>query len=332
MENIKKRCASGPAILRHGSALRSAALRPPTGFSPAMILLGLLWLGLAPPVDACSCILPPGRWLVAYDEVLPANAVGIPGWFLFDGKDFGREGFESHIEVYELHLLDVRKPVAFKLDFLQVPPKDPASGVKGKAAWGQTVFFVRPKGFGPGKRYLVAWGNELDPKRARALFRSRELRVQVGHDRLEAGPAKLRTEAPDRDWTQSGRGVSCVGSFDAQRVRVELELPEAARPFKGSLLYYSTVDGVPWNATQSACQPKIPGRSWIAPGEDLFFAPCGTGDLSGYGDMLDAAPHEAELGAWLPGTDVTFRAQATIDLTCDGDPPEPVNQGQPRTR
>jgi len=127
-----------------------------------------------------------------------------------------------------------------------------------------------------------------------------------------AGPVALKIGEPITGALGIAAGGSCAKIVNAAQLPVEMDLPEAMRPFRDHLYFETIIDGTDhWSPSTSLCSPIVPGASWRGKGVDLLFRACDeTGGLS-------AGRHTVEMRASLPGTNVlVVTSKVEVELRC----------------
>lgn len=141
-------------------------------------------------------------------------------------------------------------------------------------------------------------------------------------------PAPLPTQLGQLQVTRWARGplrlaasARCSREVEVSFVDVELTLAAEAEPWREALVFETWVDGRRWDPRAVALDRLPFGSSWLGRGIDRLYVRCEPDASELYEPGLSAGPHEVELRATLPGTDVVLRtAPIALTLDCAADP------------
>jgi hypothetical protein len=257
---------------------------------------------LAPePSAACSCMYYFKDWgFVSDGGLIPSNSRGLLWWGEFEGAIGTGQGLPVQIASASGESL----PAEYEL-VSKYPPKK--------------LWLFRPRdGFKIGASYFFT-------TRRTSNLGSDEQRVSVKvSDQTAvspAGPVALKVGEPITDALQIAKGVSCSESVTAAQLPIEMDLPEAMRPFRDQLYFETIIDGTDrWGPSASVCCPILPGASWRGKGVDLLFSVCGKAAI--FVDAgLAAGRHTVEMRASLPGTAVSaVTSKVEVDFRCPKEP------------
>jgi hypothetical protein len=207
------------------------------------------------------------------------------------------------------------KRLAFDLDFAPAEFSDRAF-----QPWGRQLVILKPRAqLLPGARYRFSFRRRKFPRMGgppRIAGGVQVLEVSVGTEALlpEAGPVSLAFGKQVIAPLEIRKGASCSTVITAAQQPLSFELPPSAEKWRDALLYSVTIDGRSgWRPARSNCADIPHGTSWVGPGRELLFVRC-SGEASS--DALPGGEHLVTTIAWLPGTNVFFKAERRVFLGC----------------
>lgn len=278
----------------------------------------------------CSCIGPPGEFLVPTGVQIPADGRGLPFW----GPTVIR-WTENGLQPVD--------PIPFSIDRF-VDGRRVRVGVELEVLSGPLItddhrhryarlLLVKPRGgFVPENQYLFTYSPRSD-RHAYATshprYDPRETLVIVGAETIAdaavGAEASLEVGAVAHRSMRVSAGASCSVEIDAAAAAITLRLPPRLERWREVLLYTVTVDGREiWKPSTSLCRDIPPGHSWEGRTRELVYAACGPDDeygrISRARSNLEPGTHDVLMTAWWPGVETTVSAAATVQLTCDAVP------------
>ncbi len=104
------------------------------------------------------------------------------------------------------------------------------------------------------------------------------------------------------------------------QVHIEARLDGMGHRWRDQLLYRTLVDGKRWREASTMCaRVQLRPRTWADTGNDVLYSRCPDEDPWNVYFGLDPEPHEVQMQAFLPGTDIALETETlTVDLSCPG--------------
>ena len=263
---------------------------------------------------ACSCIQETGGFLYENGAEIPSNAVGVPWWGPLGSRD--QAGLDELARFITVLRLDREERVDFDLAFVVNEP-----------GWCNNVVLIKPARGWNADRYRFSYDGAAAlgayyRDSSGPAFQSIDIRVSDDSFQSRLLPGLLAAAPLARgNITVEVDCGSCSAEIDAAYRDIRLRLPETLDRWENVLLYSTTIaGGTSWRPQGSACSPVPPGTSWTGRGTERLYVQC---DRAAYAcaPSVALAPgrHEAQVRAWLPGTDHHVTAETTVDLTCSAD-------------
>lgn len=272
----------------------------------------------------CSCIAPPGDFLIPIGAEIPADSRGLPFWGLghvqwIDGE---RQLFETDAFTVE-RLVDGRRVrLRAEVELLDGPMV--ADSEDHRNDW---LMLVSPAGgFVPGGQYVFTY-NPVRSWRQPTPRRTVVVVSELAFARLAAEEAPSLEVAPaTRQSVRVEAGAMCSTEIDAVTVPITMNLPPALQRWQDILLYTVTIDGEEiWRPQSSVCSDVHPGESWQGRTRELLFTDCRVLDEENAwerpDDSLDPGFHRVVMSAWWPGVEARASAAAVVELSCDAPAP-----------
>jgi hypothetical protein len=278
----------------------------------------------------CSCIGPPGEFLVPTGVQIPADSRGLPFWG------------HSAVRWTEDGLQPV-DPTPFSIDRF-VDGRRVRVGVELEVLSGPLItddhrhryarlLLVKPRGgFVPENQYLFTYSPRSDRHAyvtSHPRYDPRETLVIVGAEKIAdaamGAEASLEVGAVAHRSMRVSAGASCSVEIDAAAAAITLRLPPRLERWREVLLYTVRVDGREiWKPSTSVCRDIPPGHSWEGRTRELVYAACGPDDEHGRISRarfnLEPGAHDVVMTAWWPGVEASVSAATTVELTCDAVP------------
>jgi hypothetical protein len=278
-------------------------------------------------VNACFCPTP-GIGFSTSDGVAPANAQGVV-FFCRYCTYIDKRGNRQLPEISQFRVEQVvdsgQVRIGFSLD-----------------AISKKLLLVRPnKRMKAGSRYRFSYNRCIpfyrtrDGKLLKRLCKPDWISVEItmGKESLlpRKSPAGLIVGQIEKGQLKIKASGSCSANVEAGKRSIKLALTPLESKFKNSLMFETTVDGMPWIPLADQCDEIVPGRSWKGIGTDLLFLICSDAERASFRSWekivkepgssisgLTKGTHKVRMTATLPGVGVIADSgEVEVEIGCD---------------
>jgi hypothetical protein len=287
----------------------------------ALMALSAGWSGAA---RACSCVEPAEGFVFGAKTRVPSNTKAVPWWG--NVSDFVKDdGIRPVVRrprklppktLFRFEVLESRGPRGIDFDLAFAPESFPD---RASQPWGRRLVLLQPHApLRPDATYRLSFRQRKFSKYGLPTLTNE---VQVIEVSVDAEPLLISNVTPALTLGKQvmgplavRKGATCTTTIPAAQQPLSFELPPPTEKWRGALLYAVTVDGTRgWRPARDNCADIPHGTSWVGQGKELLFVGCSEERVP---EPLPEGDHLVTMLAWLPGTDVLFKAERQVSLRC----------------